>query len=81
MKRSDTSTLIVLEAAELAHTERLMMTWEYIQAKTGAPEKVIYSAMEREENRNYLDCGVSMRTSWLTDEGMAKLRGLKGESI
>ena len=77
MKRSDISTLVILEAADKAHTERLMMTWEYIQAGTGAPEKVIYAAMEREDNRGYLWCGVSLRTSGLTDDGMAKLRELR----
>lgn len=40
MKRSDISTLIVLEAAE-CHPKS-MMTWKYIQEKTGAPAKIIY---------------------------------------
>jgi len=77
VKRSDIPTLAVLEAADKAHTERRMMTWEYISEKTGAPKKVIYAAMEREDDNGYLEWGVSLRTSWLTDEGEAKLRELK----
>lgn len=79
MKRHDISTLIVLLAAESAHSEKRFMTWEYIQKMTGAPEKVIYAAMKREDDRGYLEWGVSLRTAWLTNEGKAKLKELKGE--
>jgi hypothetical protein len=73
MRRRDITTKIVLEAAVRASLERRMMTWEYIHEATGAPEKVIYAAMQREDDRGYLDWGVSLRTAWITKEGKAKL--------
>ena len=79
MKRGDISTKTVLEAAELAHTEKVGMTWKYIQRKMNAPEKVIYAAMEREDNRGFLEWGVSLRTAWLTKAGKAKLSELRKE--
>jgi len=53
------------------------MTWQYIQKETGAPEKVIYAAMEREDNRGLLEWGVSLRTAWLTKEGEQRLKQLR----
>lgn len=41
----------------------ILMEW------TGEPEKVCYAAMERTDDRGYIDYGVSLRTSWVTDEG------------
>ena len=79
MRRSDISTLIVLEAAEKTRAEKkMMMTWEHIQLATGAPEKVIYAAMQREYDQGYLEWGVSLRTAWLTPEGHKKLKELRG---
>ena len=74
MKRKDISTLIVLEAAK---NHAGMMTWECIKEITGAPEKIIYAAMQREDDRGYLEWGVSLRTAWLTDKGKAKLEELR----
>jgi hypothetical protein len=78
MKRGDISTLIVLEAAEKAHSEKEMMTWQYIEQKTNAPEKIIYAAMQREDKRGFLEWGVSLRTAWLTVSGIAELEKLRG---
>lgn len=36
---------------------------------TGQPEKVCYRAMERAEERGYIEYGVSLRTGWLTIKG------------
>lgn len=36
---------------------------------TGAPEKVIYRAMERADERGLIDYGVTLRSGWLTDKG------------
>jgi len=49
-----------------------------LQRMTGQPEKVCYRAMERASNRGYIEYGVSLRTGWLTDEG---IRLLKGEVV
>ena len=78
MNRRDISTLIVLEAAEYAHTVGLnKMTWEHIQDQTSAPEKVIYAAMDREDKQGYLKWGVSLRTAWLSEKGEEKLIDLR----
>lgn len=77
MKRSDITTLDVLKSAKLAYTERKGMTWQHIGIRTGAPSKVIYAAMEREYDKGYLECGVSIRTAWLTEKGEEKLRELE----
>lgn len=45
---------------------------------TGQPEKVCYRAMERAEDRGYIDCGVSLRSGWLTEEGKELLNGKPG---
>ena len=42
----------------------ILMAW------TGECEKVCYSAMERAQNRGYIECGVSLRSGWVTQKGM-----------
>ncbi|MFW3477427.1 hypothetical protein [Streptomyces microflavus] len=42
------------------------------------PENVVNAAYAREDDRGHLDCGVSLRTSWLTDKGAACLAALQG---
>jgi len=37
---------------------------------TGAPWKVCWRAMERADDRGYIDWGCSMRFAWPTDEGI-----------
>jgi hypothetical protein len=70
MKRSDITTAQVLRACHAFHqggedrTPLQILIEEY-----GAPEKVAYSAMEREENKGFVECGVSLRTSWVTPKG------------
>jgi len=41
---------------------------------TGAPEKVAYSALERESDRGRIDYGVSIRTAWVTPSGYEFLK-------
>ena len=78
MKRSDVSTFDVLHACFIRDME--VMPWQRIAASTGAPEKVVYAAMRREERRGYLEYGVSLRTAWLTDAGKGKLFDLLPEA-
>lgn len=47
--------------------------YEALAVETGQPEKVCYRAMERAERRGLIECGVSLRTGWLTAEGTALL--------
>ncbi len=42
-----------------------------LQALTGQHMKVCAAAMERAETRRLLDCGVTLRSGWLTDQGTA----------
>jgi hypothetical protein len=39
-----------------------------------AAEKVIYRALDREENRGNIDCGVSIRVPFLTEKGYDLLK-------
>jgi len=52
------------------------MKWPYeiLQEVTGQPEKVCYKAMERADDRGLIDYGVSLRTGWITEEGMKLLK-------
>lgn len=57
-----------------APTEETEWPYTILQRMTGQPFKVCYRAMERAENRRLIDCGVSLRTGFLTAEGKAYLR-------
>ena len=46
---------------------------EILHEETGLPEKVCYRACERAERNRYIECGVSLRTGWLTEKGIALL--------
>lgn len=48
--------------------------YEILMRITGEPEKVCYRAMERADERGYVEYGVSLRTGWLTDKGKALLK-------
>ena len=70
MKRKDISTKIVLTACKAFHSgfdDRA--PWRIIMAETGAPEKVVDAAMERESKKEHIEWGVSLRTAWLTEKG------------
>lgn len=45
--------------------------YERLCAVLGCPEKVAYSAMERAYDRGLIEYGVSLRTGWITDKGIA----------
>jgi hypothetical protein len=42
---------------------------------TGQPWKVCYRACERAQDRGYIECGVSLRSGWLTDKGLELIGG------
>ena len=74
MKTSDITDRMVCEAyrdAKAIHFER----WPYdlLMERTGAPLKVCLSAMDRAYDHGLVECGVSLRTAWLTDKGNALL--------
>jgi len=47
----------------------------YLVALTGEPEKVCIRAMERAADRGYIEYGVSLRTGWVTKEGLDLVGG------
>jgi hypothetical protein len=76
MSRKDISDKQVCEAYAEAALQRgpnwdhpYEMPYEILHRLTGEPEKVCYRAMERAEERCYIEYGVSLRTGWLTDKG------------
>jgi hypothetical protein len=70
----DVSDLQVLQAVVDSQADQ-QGPWPYelLMARTGQCEKVCYRAMERAYDRGLLECGVSLRTAWLTDKGKAFL--------
>ncbi|WP_093803972.1 hypothetical protein [Streptomyces sp. Wb2n-11] len=83
-KRSDITTLALLTAIDDHATREVPLgkyRWELPGAwwilGTAYPEKVVTAAYIREDDRGHLECGVSLRTSWLTDKGHAKLAELR----
>lgn len=79
-QRKMIDTKMVLSACNKFHTNRdSRPPLEIIMEDTGAPEKIVWAALEREEKRGHLDCGVSLRTAWLTHKGKVKLYFLENE--
>jgi hypothetical protein len=77
-KRSDISERLVLEVYSRPFDDRYPVE-EVLTRETGAPEKVVWSAMQRECDRGHVEYGVNLRGGWLTEEGEARLAALKGE--
>jgi len=75
VKRSDITDLQVVQAAAEYQADPYNRPFisDALVASTGAPIKVVYVAMERAEARGLIECGVSLRTAWPTDEGRALL--------
>lgn len=48
--------------------------YELLTEWTGQPEKVCISAMERAYDRGYIEYGVSLRSGWLSEKGLALLK-------
>ena len=74
MKRSDIPTKAVLIACHRFHNGDELAPWEILMDEFDAPEKVVYAAMEREDNKGRIDYGVSLRTAWVTREGYEFLK-------
>lgn len=70
MARKDVTDIMVLEAYNLREL-KIDNRWPYeiLAEQTGQPEKVCWRAMERAEGRGLIDCGVSLRSGWITDKG------------
>lgn len=72
MKRSDITTGMVLEAHLISKTMFFdgRVPFDIIKEFTNYPDKIIWSAISREMDKGYLDCGCSIRGAWLTKKGM-----------
>ena len=55
----------------------LKYPYEILRDITGEPEKVCLRAMERAEGRGFIECGVSLRSGWITDEGLKLIRSIE----
>jgi hypothetical protein len=72
MATKDINDRQVCEAfAERKRTQRFAS--DILMEITGQPEKVVNAAMERAYKRGLVECGVSMRSGWLTEKGSALL--------
>lgn len=78
MATKDISDTQVVQAFSHARSMGIFADSVLIQ-RTGQPEKVVYRAMERAERRGLIECGVSLRSGWLTDLGVALLNKCKTE--
>lgn len=52
--------------------EIIPWTYEVLGEKYGS-EKLVLKKMEQLADRGYLEYGVSLRTAWLTEKGLAEL--------
>lgn len=81
-KRSDISDVDVCRATvqfqDREHGECVFIDAILAKNFPGCPENVIYSAMERAEGRRLIEYGTSLRTSWLTETGIALLQQWAG---
>ena len=74
MATKDITDMMVLEAYEMRRLGfDTRWPYEMLMEQTGEPEKVCYRAMERAENRGLIDCGVSLRSGWITEKGKEML--------
>jgi len=77
LQTKDITDEMVCRAYERAEIQRgngrVWRDYDYpyvtLERETGACFKVCYRAMERACDRGYVECGVSLRTGWLTDKG------------
>ena len=75
MAMKDITDAQVCRAVQAFRDRGLDLPWPYeaLAVETGQPEKVCYRAMERAQDRGLIECGVSLRTGWLTDKGREML--------
>ncbi len=74
MATKDITDRQVLEAYQKCKDISELWPYHVLQLETGEPGKVCYRAMERAEDRGLIDCGVSLRTGWITDKGCKLLQ-------
>lgn len=78
MATKDISDIQVCAAVERYQKDHSLWPYELLAKCTGQPEKVCFRAMERAYRHGLLEYGVSLRTAWLTEAGLALLKGDSG---
>lgn len=74
MATKDISDVLVCTAILSYRNEGLPFADERLRAMTGEAPKVCHAALERACDRGLIECGVSVRSGWLTEKGEAFLR-------
>lgn len=74
-KRSDITDRDVCEAvaAYQRDTAHSPFPYQLLAERFQCDEKLAYSACERAADRDLIEYGVSLRTGWLTEKGLAAL--------
>lgn len=75
-KRKNIPTYVVLGVFSRPLEERYPAD-KTISDEIGAPQKVVWAAMERDCRLGYLEYGINLRGGWLTDKGKAALAELQ----
>lgn len=75
LQRKDLPTLVVLATVQVYGYR----AWEVLCETY--PWKVVYRAMERDNDRGYLNCGTSITRSWIEPKGEVLIRSEKYKAI
>ena len=75
MKRRDIPSEAVLEACIRFHNGEKMTPLEILMEEYNVPEKLAYSAMERDAKKGLIAPGLSLRLAWVTIDGYEYLKG------
>lgn len=73
MATKDVTDIMVLKAYSIPREEG-KFPYDHLMESTGECFKVCYRAMERAERNGLLECGVSLRTGWITVKGLEFLK-------
>ena len=66
-------TMVIQAALDRNNVPGRPWLYDLLMERSGQCFKVCYRAMERTYAKRYIECGVSLRTAWATDEGKAYL--------
>ncbi len=81
MATKDITDVQVCEAVREANECHFQhFPYDFLGHWTRQPFKVCYCALERASRHGLIECGVSLRTGWLTEKGKALLREASNES-
>ncbi len=74
MSRKHVTDEMVCMAYLLAFDDNNKWPSDFLKESTGECEKVCFKAMERAYDKGYIECGVSLRSGWLTAKGVRLLK-------